>query len=106
MKTRVRAFMPKTPIPLYLKILPLLVVSIIVSGVKLTSCRRFTGEALPLTGECVDITLKKYVGPGDKDGKRCAWRGTNYWCVYNPSDAQWVCDEILIPITPAAPAEK
>lgn len=49
-------------------------------------------EALPMSGECTAVPLRKYVGSEDKDGKRCLWRGNVFSCSYDPNKSLWSCD--------------
>lgn len=54
--------------------------------------RRASEEAAPMAGSCKDVPMRKYVGPGDRDGKTCQWKGSTYWCVYDPNKSMWSCD--------------
>lgn len=57
-------------------------------------------EAVPIVyGTCEDVPLRRYVGPDDRDAKRCNYRGQVFWCVFDPGKTIWSCD--FIEPTPA-----
>jgi hypothetical protein len=53
--------------------------------------RKSAKEAIPMSGTCEYVTLSHY-SDQDKDGKFCTWKGTTFWCVYDPNKDSWSCD--------------
>lgn len=89
---RVRADMPTTYKTYYcfLSLIAILMIPITI-GVLGHYYKKSLHEALPMSGVCKDVSMKSYVGDGDKDGKYCTWLNNTYFCAFDPNKDLWSC---------------
>lgn len=107
-KVRVEALMPKDKPLWYLRSISLTILAIgfgLAYGIHAYNMRMAPKEALPMKGKCVDVSMTRYVGDGDKDGKSCIWRNQLYWCMYDSNKELWGCNSVENTSPPAEVAK-